>query len=272
MRARGRRLGGGVQRRRRRRERGPACFSRVDAAGWLWPPRMTRANARGGGVFAWPHRRWATGQRPCRGSLTRAPLPRLAYCRPPSRNATRHATAASRADRCINAASPASNMHHLHQAYINCIKPASPASDLHHLHQTCITCITREPTASRVHHTAGRGIRMMWPLLVTMADPHHRAWLRTRRGAWGEYGATPAGAVRAPAVVQCDSARNRAWLCLYPVQLYYIPHVLHVLLREISGHVIGNEVQQPTGTKSRHPGSWRHVVHRRCTGREARRA
>ena len=51
------------------------------------------------------------------------------------------------------------------------------------------------------------------PRLSTMADPHHRAWLETRRGAWGEYGATPAGSVRAPAVVQCDSARNRACAC-----------------------------------------------------------
>ena len=46
-----------------------------------------------------------------------------------------------------------------------------------------------------------------------MADPHHRAWLETRRGAWGEYCATPAGAVRAPAVVQCDSAGNRLYMC-----------------------------------------------------------
>ena len=43
----------------------------------------------------------------------------------------------------------------------------------------------------------------------TMTDSNHRAWLRTCRGAWGEYGATRAGAVRALAVVQCDSTRNR---------------------------------------------------------------
>ena len=173
MRARGRRLGGGIQRFRRRRERGPACFSRVDAAGWLWPPpRMTRANARGGGVFAWPHRRRATGHCP-------APLPwLLAYkggsaavrLRPPpfpQCHAPRHCciTRESLHQRCITCIKPSSpassSLHHLHHqacitcikkpACITCIKPASPASSRHHLHQTFITCITRASTASRVH-------------------------------------------------------------------------------------------------------------------------
>ena len=175
MRARGRRLNGGIQRRRRRRERGPACFSCVDAAGWLWPPRMTRANARGGGVFAWPHRQRATAQRPCRGSLARAPLPRLASGRPRSRNAMRHATAASRANRCVNnAESPASNLHHLHQTCITYIKPASPAPSLHHLHQTarhhlyhvCITCTKPAPPSPRVHHASRRGIPVVSPLAI----------------------------------------------------------------------------------------------------------
>ena len=70
----------------------------------------------------------------CRGSLT------VYYGRPPSRNAMRHATASSRANRCINAASPASNhLHHLHQACITCIRPESPASRVHQPHHACIT-------------------------------------------------------------------------------------------------------------------------------------
>ena len=80
--------------------------------------------------------------------------------RPPhSRHAMRLRIAASQ--HCItktSAASPASNLHHLHQTCITasnlhhlhhtcitCIKPASPASHLHHLNHTCITCITPAP-------------------------------------------------------------------------------------------------------------------------------
>ena len=98
---------------------------------------MTRANARGGGVCACPHRRRATDQRPCRGLLTAAPLPAMPCATP---LLLHHARTA------------ASTLHHLHKkTCITCIKPASPVSDLHYMHQTCITCIRPESPASRVH-------------------------------------------------------------------------------------------------------------------------